>query len=115
MELIVLIAILYFLSNAIIITIYIVKRERIFRVDIISSTNHEKIFIGLVKKGGSSYLKTYTYDTELIKKFMLSQFENDKNRFALKLIDHQNEEKFIYNFYGTKYELEGLAFILNKF
>lgn len=111
----ILILILYVLSNAIIITIYIVKRERIFRVDIIFSKNDGKLFIGLVKKGGRSYLKTYTYDTKLIIKFKLSQFENDKNRFALKLIDNQNEEKFIYNFYGTKTELEGLAYILNKY
>lgn len=111
----ILILIIYILSNIIIIAFYNVKREKIYRIDIIYSVNDRKIFIELVKKKGRSYLKTYTYDIKLIKKFMLSQFENKANRFALKVIDNENEEKFIYNFYGTKEELEGLAYILNKY
>jgi len=111
----ILILIFYVLTNIINVTLYLVKRERVYRIDIIYSKLQRKIFIGLVKKGGRSYLKTFIYDKEIIKKFILSQFENQKNKFALKLIDNQNEEKFIYNLYGTKKDLEGLAYILNKY
>ena len=107
--------IFYVLTNIINIIVYLVKRERVYRIDIIYSALERKIFIGLVKKGERSYLKTFIYDIEKIKKFILSQFENQKNKFSLKLINNQNEEKFIYNLYGTKKELEGLAYILNKY
>jgi len=111
----ILILIFYVLTNIINVTLYLVKRERVYRIDVIYSKLQRKIFIGLVKKGGRSYLKTFIYDKEVIKKFILSQFENQKNKFALKLIDNQNEEKFIYNLYGTKKDLEGMAYILNKY
>lgn len=111
----ILILIFYVLTNIINIILYLVKRERVYRIDILYSALERKIFIGLVKKGGRSYLKTFIYDIEIIKKFILSQFENQKNKFSLKLIDNQNEEKLIYNLHGTKKELEGLAYILNKY
>ena len=107
--------IFYVLTNIINIIVYLVKRERVYRIDIIYSALERKIFIGLVKKGERSYLKTFIYDIEKIKKFILSQFENQKNKFSLKLINNQNEENLIYNLHGTKKELEGLAYILNKY
>ena len=87
-------------------------KENIFRIDIIYTSDFDRIFIGLVKYTETSYVNTFEFQINNINKFILESLGN--NNCNLKVILTNNDSQLICNIKKTQQELEGLVYILNE-
>ena len=86
--------------------------ENIIRIDCIYSKNFESIFIGLVKYTKNSYVNTFEYQINNVERFTLNK---QGNHYSLKVELKNKEIQHIYTIKNrTKWELEKLAYFLNK-
>ncbi len=101
----------YFIILIIILICYCFLRERRLRIDFIYSNNFDRIFIGIVKYNGKSYLNTFMFDINSIQKCV---FEKQKKGYILKIIfnDGMNFQD-ITKFNKDRRELEGIISFLN--
>ena len=87
-------------------------KENIFRIDIIYTSDFDRIFIGLVKYTETSYVNTFEFQINNINKFILESLGN--NNCNLKVIFTNNDSQLICNIKKNQQELEGLVYILNE-
>lgn len=93
----------------------IAKRiNRIRRIDIIYSTDFDRMFIGLVKYYEKSYKNTYIFDINSLDKFVLESYKNNNEKYILKIIfkNQDIQDIDIVNIYN--FQLDGILSILNE-
>ena len=103
-------SLLFVIPNIIIYSVYkcVLAKKNIFRIDIIYSTDFDRIFIGLVKYNKESYVNTFEFQMNNINKFILD------NNYILTVIFKNNDSQIICNINKSQEELEGLLFLLNE-
>jgi len=105
---------LIFIFNFLYIYSVIKSRKCITRIDIIYSSNFDRIFIGLVDYYEESFLNTFLFDINSIEKFILEPKNKRKTQNILKVILKNGENQTIYQINENEPTLEGLLFILNE-
>lgn len=90
------------------------SRKCITRIDIIYSSNFDRIFIGLVDYYEESFLNTFLFDINSIEKFILEPKNKRKTQNILKVILKNGENQTIYQINENEPTLKGLLFILNE-
>ena len=80
--------IIYLTSLILFFICYSFHGERRLRIDCIYSNNFDRIFIGIVKYNGKSYLKTFMFDVNSINKFV---FQEQNKEYVLKVIFNEGE------------------------
>ena len=89
-------------------------RKCITRIDIIYSSNFDRIFIGLVDYYEKSFSNTFLFDINSIEKFILEPKNKRKTKNILKVILKNGENQTIYQINENEPTLIGLLFILNE-
>ena len=84
------------------------------RIDIIYSSDFDRIFIGLVKYYEKSYKKTFIYNINTIDKFILQSYKKSNEKYFLKVqLKGQNiQDLDLLNI--STYDTDGLLNILNE-
>ena len=98
---------------AIIFNILAIKKHSL-RIDIIYSNNFDTIFIGLLNHNGTSYKKTFTRSINTIERFTFENYEGSFNKSILKVIYKDRTNEDILRIDESKFNLDGLLFILNE-
>ena len=88
------------------------------RIDIIYSSDFDRIFIGLVKFYEKSYRNTFIYDINTVEKFILQRYKNTEKIYTLKvqLKDQDIQDLFLLNkdYFNTNDFLKALNEKLDK-
>ena len=87
-------------------------KENIFRIDILYTSDFDRIFIGLVKYTETSYVNTFEFKINNINRFILDRIGPGNNNLIV--IFKNNESQLICNLKKYLFDLEGLTYILNE-
>ena len=91
------------------------KTTEFLRIDIIYSKNFDRLFIGIVKNDGKTYIKKFLFNLNEIDKFVIIKKNNNEKGFHLKSINKGNNLiQDICYINEEQEELEGLLYILNE-
>ena len=99
----------------IIINFYFIKKRfnLIKRIDIIYSNDFKQMFIGLVKYNEKSYKNTFIFDMNLIEKFVLEPYKQEKKYFKIIITLKDKSRQDICVIKATKCNIAELLSILN--
>ena len=89
-------------------------KKHSLRIDIIYSNNFDTIFIGLLNHNGTSYKKTFIRSINAIERFIFENYEGSFNKSILKVIYKDRTNEDILRIDESKFNLDGLLFILNE-
>ena len=89
-------------------------KKHSLRIDIIYSNNFDTIFIGVLNHNGTSYKKTFTRSINSIERFTFENYEGSFNKSILKVIYKDRTNEDILRIDESKFNLDGLLFILNE-
>ena len=91
------------------------KTTEYLRIDIIYSKNFDRLFLGIVKNDGKTYIKKFLFNLNEIDKFVIIKKNNNEKGFHLKSINKGNNLiQDICYINEEQRELEGLLYILNE-
>ena len=107
---------LYFIFHfqALVFFYIIIPNGKALRIDIIYSSDFDKIFIGALLNGKKKYFSTSEFYINRVNKFYLYKEPNDKRGFHLKALINGDLSSEIFYIEDERTELEGLEYILNK-
>ena len=109
-----LIIIFMVIPSIIIIINVIVNKNHYLRMDIIYSNNFDTIFIGFLNCNGNSYKKTFIHDINSIERFVFESYNNSNDISILQVVYKDKTVEDIFRIDESKYNLDGLLFILNE-
>ena len=84
------------------------------RMDIIYTNNFDTIFIAFLNHNGNSYKKTFIHAINSIERFIIESYNNSNDKSILKVVYKDKTFEDIFRIDESKYNLDGLLFILNE-